>query len=213
MAGRKWLVWGMVVWMLAACGASEPAQGTERYTVDFTTTDAWDGPQSNTPNTSFTLEPENGHFRAGANTEDYAFALHTDDHTNIIIETRPRLATDNPNNGYGIGCRAQADGAGYWFLVSRDGYAAILSATAGGTVTNLTEWRYNDVIDTGANARNTLRATCFEDQLIFTVNGERVAGTSDNTHVSGATALVVSGSEVGPTNVVYESVTAWDVAP
>lgn len=215
MVGRNGWVWLLAALVLAACSGAvrEPVPGLERYTVDFTAPDDWGGPRSTTPNTSFTLEPENGRLRAGANTRGYAWALNTDTHSDIIVETQTRLATNTPNNGYGVACRVQPDGAGYWFLVSRDGYAAILLAGADGALVNLAEWRFNSVVGTGSNARNAIRAACVGDDLTLFVNGRRLVSATDATFTQGATALVVSGSTLGPTNVVFESVTAWNATP
>jgi hypothetical protein len=210
--GRKWLLWGVMAVTLAACGANvaDPVPGLERYSVDFTSPDDWGGPRSDTPNTSLTLEPENGRFRAGANTEGYAWALNTDTHAGVILEAKTRLATNTPNNGYGVACRVQPDGAGYWFLVSRDGYAAILLAGTDGSLVNLNEWRFHSVIEAGTNARNTIRAACVDDELTLIVNGRRLVSTTNDTFAQGTSALIVSGSALGPTNVIFESVTAWN---
>ena len=210
---RKW-TW-VVVGVLAACGGNAAAlvAGAERYTEDFTSADAWAGPRSNLPNTAFTLEPENGRLRGGANVEGYAWALNTDTHSDVILETRTRLATDNPNRGYGVACRTQPDGAGYWFLVSRDGYAAILLSATDGSLVNLAEWRFSAVIRAGANARNVIRAVCDGDRLTLIVNGTQLVSVTDATFAQGTSAVIVSGSstDLGPTNVIFESVSAWDV--
>ena len=205
------LVLAVVFAFVSGRNSAEVIAGDELYTVDFTSADDWNGVQSDTPNTSFSLEPENGLFRVGANTENYAWALNTDTHTDILIESRPRLATDNPNNGYGVGCRVQQDGAGYWFLVSRDGYAAILIAGSNGSVINLSEWKFSNAVNTGATARNTLQAACDGETLVFTVNGEQIAQVTDTTYSSGTSALIASGASSRPTNVVFNRVRAWNV--
>ncbi|MEO0565793.1 MAG: hypothetical protein AAF125_27035 [Chloroflexota bacterium] len=218
MVGRKWTgVWvGLMALLLAACGggnAAVPVPGAERYTEDFTSADAWAGPRSNLRNTSFTLEPENGRLRGGANVDGYAWALNTDTHSDVILEAQTRLATDNPNRGYGVACRVQPDGGGYWFLVSRDGYAAILLSAPDGSLVNLAEWRFNAVIGAGGNARNAIRAVCDGENLTMIVNDTRLVSATDDTFTGGTSAVIVSGSstDLGPTNVIFESVTAWDV--
>jgi len=206
------LIVSLLMVILAACsGGPSVTQGAEQFTVTFDDAASWAGPRSDFDGASFDFVPEDALLRIGNGTERYAWALHTDEHTNVLIETRPRLATDAPNRGYGGGCRMDADGSGYYFLVSRDGYHAILSATASG-VTNLTDWTFSAAVNTGVNARNTVRAACVQDALVLTVNGERLVATTDNRHVSGAAGLVVAGGSQGVTNVAFESVTAYDAA-
>jgi hypothetical protein len=197
--------------LLAACSTG-PAYtpGAERFTVTFTAPDAWNGPRSDFDGASFDRQLEDGLFRIGNGTERYAWALNTDDHTDIILETRPRLATDAPNRGYGLGCRMTPDGSGYYFLVSRDGYHAILSATASG-IGNLTDWTLSSAINTGVGANNVIRAICVGDTLLLEVNGERLAATADDRHTRGASGLVVAGGSLSATNVAFSSVTATDV--
>jgi hypothetical protein len=209
-AGRRALIYWLLVLFLAACGG-EPTytRQDEQYRITFADGDTWGGPRSGFDGASFTLD-DAGNFRIGNTTEAYAWALLDDDHTDTLIETRPRLTTDNPNNGYGIGCRMDDSGAGYYFLVSRDGYHAILKATSQ-SLTNLTQWRFSNTIQTGVTARNTIEATCIGTTLMLTVNGERLASATDSTHTSGSSGLIVSGSVVGVTNVAFDGVAGWDV--
>jgi len=80
------------------------------------------------------------------------------DNVVIDVDTTQVLAGPDDNNDYGVICREQGDGNGYYMLISGDGYYTILKAE-NRTYVNLVDWTTSNVINTG-NASNQIRAVC-----------------------------------------------------
>lgn len=202
--------------ILAACGTGTPRpsalfeNGQALYTIDLTQPQAW-AALSVPAHLAVDRLPAEGVIRLRSTTERYGWALHTDTHTDALLEVHTRLNTNTPNNGYGVGCRMSANGAGYYFLISRDGYHAILLATAQ-ALTPLTEWRLSDAIRTGAGAQNRVRAVCVGDVLQLYVNEVFLAEARNSQHTTGASALVAAGSNLGASNIDFTDIAAWQPA-
>lgn len=192
--------------MLAACGADAPAsfdyeQGAALYETNFVTDEA-----SPFDDAGVGTRTESG-FRLGSETQRYVWAVGNDDGRDLVVSAETRLLTDTPNIGYGVGCRMAADGSGYYFLVSRDGYYAILNGTAQ-SVSNLTEWAFSEVISTGAGAQNTVRGVCAGESLALYVNDVLLAQAQSDTHTAGATGMIASGGAMGGSEVAFERIQA-----
>ncbi len=198
---QRWML--VIVLGLAACSAGMPpldyTAGQTLYSADFADgeTTPWDADGQRTGN----------EFRLRGATQNYTWTVDERDIADVQLEVVTRLVTDTPNNGYGAGCRMDADGSGYYFLISRDGYHAILSGTAQ-SIVNLTAWEASEFINTGQGAQNTVRAACIGDDLALFVNGAQVARTTDDAHTSGNTGLIVSGGAEGASTVAFEQVQA-----
>ncbi len=124
---------------------------------------------------------------------------------NVIIDVDATQISAGPdsNNDYGILCREQGDGNGYFFLISGDGFYSILKAE-GGEFTPLVDWTASDVINTG-NASNHIQATCNGSSLILTVNGQQLATANDTAYSSGDIALTATSYESQPTEVHFDN--------
>ncbi len=124
---------------------------------------------------------------------------------NVIIDVDATQISAGPdsNNDYGILCREQGDGNGYFFLISGDGFYSILKAE-GGEFTPLVDWTDSDVINTG-NASNHIQATCNGGSLILTVNGQQLATANDTAYSSGDIALTATSYESQPTEVHFDN--------
>lgn len=124
---------------------------------------------------------------------------------NVIIDVDATQISAGPdsNNDYGILCREQGDGNGYFFLISGDGFYSILKAE-GGEFTPLVDWTDSDVINTG-NASNHIQATCNGSSLILTVNGQQLATANDTAYSSGDIALTATSYESQPTEVHFDN--------
>ena len=134
----------------------------------------------------------------------------------IEVDATQVLAGPDNNNDYGVICREQGDGKGYYLLISGDGFYAIAKTGADG-FDWLAEWTKGDAIRQG-NATNHIRAICSGSTLSLFVNGERVATAQDNTYPKGDIALTATTYEEDPTQirfdnlVVREPSTATDLA-
>lgn len=118
----------------------------------------------------------------------------------INVDTSQVSAPSNDNNGYGVVCREQGDGNGYYLLISGDGGYAIIKAENDEFVP-LVEWAPTDKVKQG-NAGNHIEATCNGTTLTLVVNGDRVATTEDSTYSSGDIAFAVTSYEDGQASEV-----------
>jgi hypothetical protein len=118
--------------------------------------------------------------------------------TDVIIDVDANQVSgpDSHDNDFGVVCRLQEDGSGYYMLVSGDGYYSIYMGV-GEDFSPLVDWSESKVIQQG-NTPNHIRGVCDGNQLALYANGEKLAETSDATYSSG---------DIGLTATTYEDVT------
>ena len=121
----------------------------------------------------------------------------------IEVDTTQISSPANNNNDYGVVCREQGDGAGYYMLISGDGYYAILVKAAGRDFEPLVDWAQSDIIRQG-NATNHIRAVCDGSTLALFVNGQRLATAEDDTFSRGDIALTATSDEDEPTEIHFD---------
>jgi len=123
---------------------------------------------------------------------------------NLIIEVDATQvsAPANNNNDYGVMCRLQPNGDGYYLLISGDGYYAIAKAIDG-DFEWLVNWTESDVIRQG-NATNHIRAVCDGSTLLLFVNGQRLATAEDGTFARGDIALTATSYEDEPSEIHFD---------
>ncbi len=123
----------------------------------------------------------------------------------IEVEAAQVLAPGNNNNDYGVMCRAQDNGDGYYLLISGDGNYSILLGN-GDNYSTLVDWQESSAINTG-NATNQLRAVCNGSSFDLYVNGKHLASAQDDTFSSGAIALTATSYESDGTEVHFDNLT------
>jgi hypothetical protein len=124
----------------------------------------------------------------------------------ILVEAEQISAPANNNNDYGIVCRLQQDGSGYYGLVSGDGFYAILRESGGEGYDVLVEWTESNHIRQG-NAQNRLGLTCLGSKISLSVNNQLLAETSDSMFSSGDIGFTATSYEVEGTEVQFDNVT------
>ena len=124
----------------------------------------------------------------------------------VIIEVNATQfsAPDNDNNDYGVACRIQDEGPGYYLLISGDGFYSIQKAV-GEDREPLVDWTESDVILRG-NASNDIRGTCVGSSLTLEVNGEQLASATDSEFLSGDVALTATSYEDASTQINFDNV-------
>ncbi len=127
------------------------------------------------------------------------------DNVSIEVDAIQVSSGATNDNGYGIVCREQGDGNGYYFRVSGDGYYSIVKAE-GDDFTSLLDddWQESDVIHQG-NATNHIRAVCDGSTLTLFVNGQKLATANDATFTSGDIALTATTYEADATEVHFDN--------
>lgn len=127
----------------------------------------------------------------------------------ITVDAVQISAPANDNNSYGVGCRLQGDGAGYYLRISGDGYYSIIRVTNDPetdeeTFTELVDWTLTDAINLG-NASNVVEVTCDGPDLSLRVNEQIVATAQDDTFAAGDIALLASTYEDEPTTIHFDN--------
>jgi len=121
----------------------------------------------------------------------------------IEVEATQVSAPDNYNNDYGVLCREQGDGSGYYMLVSGDGYYGIAKGQDG-DFEWLVEFTESGAIHQG-NATNRIRAVCDGSTLALFVNGQRLATAEDGSFSEGDIGLTATSYESAPTEVHFDN--------
>jgi tRNA A-37 threonylcarbamoyl transferase component Bud32 len=125
--------------------------------------------------------------------------------SNCVIEVDATQIAAGPesDNSYGVVCRDQGDGDGYYLRISGDGYYGIAIAQ-GGEFEPLVEWTESNVIRQG-NATNHIEAVCDGFTLTLSVNGEFLATIEDSTFTSGDIALTATTYEEKGTEIHFDN--------
>ncbi len=124
---------------------------------------------------------------------------------NCVIEVDATQITAgvDSNNAYGIVCRDQGDGDGYYLRISGDGYYSI-SIAQGGEFEALVEWTESSAIHQG-NTHNHIRAICDGSSLALFVNEQHLVTVDDGTFTQGDIALTATTYESGATKVHFDN--------
>ena len=148
-----------------------------------------------------------------SNPDHVTLLTDTRSQTDSIVEVTTYVLSDDANGYYGIGCRADDNKHGYLFLVSVGGDFAIRRSTNGG-LDAMVKWQDGgDVIASGTNARNVLKAVCVGDYLAFYVNNQFLAEVTDDYFREGTTALAVGVGKRGTVDVTFDDVQVWNTTP
>jgi len=115
-------------------------------------------------------------------------------------------APSNNNNDYGIACRLQQDGGGYYGLISGDGFYTILRESGGDNFDILVDWKESSHIRQG-NSQNHLGLSCIGSKISLFVNGQLLAETSDSMYDSGDIGFTATSYEPEGTEVHFDNVT------
>lgn len=134
-------------------------------------------------------------------------------HRDVAIEVQTRMLSREPDNGYGLMCRADPANTidGYYFLISGEGRYTIFVFNEGER-RDLVPWTQSDVINTGL-ADNTLIAVCQGDYLALYANDQLLAETRDSTFSEGnagmAATVYVEGEDV---YVAFDNLRIWELS-
>src|SRR5688572_27979639 len=129
------------------------------------------------------LRTDDGVYRMTLDGDLYTWSLNDEEHSDVIIEVETSQISEDLNNHYGVMCRANADGEGYYFFISGDGYYSIYRGSDD-DLEALAEWETSDAINQGED-NNSLVAVCVEDYLALYANGTLLAEANDDEYSSG----------------------------
>jgi len=121
----------------------------------------------------------------------YIWSLNQPQYADISIKAILQQTRGSKGNGFGVMCRADKDGNGYYFVLSSAGQFAILKAEPGTPdPIQLVKWQFSGAVKTD-DGINNIEAICLGDYLSFTVNGVFIAEARDSTFKSGQIGVVL----------------------
>lgn len=116
-------------------------------------------------------------------------------HQDVLINATVRQTEGLLGNGFGLLCRADKLGNGYWFLLSSRGeYSIQVASAVREEPFPLVPWRYHSVIRQGLQA-NDLRIVCAENYLALLINDVFVAEAFDDEFREGELAVALGAGE------------------
>jgi hypothetical protein len=206
--------------ILAACGSDDARHseddiqtGETVLSLDFA--DAADFETGEYEEEQASLSIEDGAYRlwqAGDRTA-YIWGQGGDEAANVIIAAQATSQAEFANNLYGVMCRVNAEGEGYAFLISNDGFGAIAYAVKGAaersSLTFIFDWVENDAINDG-QSQNSIRAVCIDDYLALYVNGEFVGDVEDDRFPDPGQAGLLAGIFIEDRNEIGEVIIEFD---
>lgn len=172
------------------------------------------------PNTGWYLDDSeegsyayvDGVYAVTAQTQDlqmWGNAGHAFGDVTIEVDATQVSAPANDNNAYGVGCRVQENGDGYYLRISGDGYYAIFRVsndpeTDEAEFVTVLDWTASEAINQGS-ATNHITVTCEGPDLRLSVNGEVLGSGQDGMYATGDIALTATTFEPEPTTIHYDN--------
>jgi hypothetical protein len=187
--------------------APSPTQGEVLFQDDFSDPDSgWEAEDYDTGSVGY---KDGAYFVISLGGERTMWGVANTSFSDVIIEVDATQVSAGPadNNDYGVICREQGDGNGYYLLVSGDGGYAILKAQEG-AFEPLVDWAASDTIRQG-NATNQIQAVCEGSTLTLFVNGKRLATTEDSAFVKGDIALTATSYEEASTEIHFDNLVVY----
>lgn len=192
--------WGLllVLMFLSAC-SSRPEGGPTRsvYTGDRQTAyyfqqDAgtWDTYARDNAAALFRVN-DGGLEGAVVANRGYIWSLNHETHDNVIINATVRQSQGTFGNGFGVICRADENGNGYYFLIASTGEFTISVGTSDRSdLFQLVPWQRHNAIKQGL-VTNEIRAVCVDNYLAMFVNDVFLGEAFDDEFTEGQLGVAV----------------------
>jgi hypothetical protein len=153
-----------------------------------------------------------GGYRIQARQPKLVFGLHSLQAADVIVEAEAYVLSDYDKGIYGVLCRVNSDGRGYYFLISANGNFSI-RRMGNQRDDALVAWQGTSAIYTGKRL-NRIRAVCVGDYLALYVNGTFVAEARDTLYHAGyigVTAALPPRAAVGAVmDIAVDTVRVWE---
>lgn len=131
-----------------------------------------------------------GSYRLDTTLRQYAFVLQSENLADTVIETEFYRLSSGDDVLYGVMCRGQSSGTGYYFLLSGDGSFSIRRG-ATNDVKALVPWQPTSAINT-SSPRQRVRAICAGEYLALYINDQFAGETTDSLYHTGHVGLVAT---------------------
>lgn len=172
------------------------------YSDDFSDPESgWDRVQADQGVTDY----ENGRYRIFVDQSQHDYWANPGQvFSDVQVEADATKVAGPDDNDFGLICRYQDTENFYAFLISSDGYYAIMKYSGGGSETLGSDGMLaSDAVLQGATT-NHLRADCVGDNLSLYANGELVHSVSDSTFTSGDVGLIAGTFEETGTDIAFD---------
>lgn len=126
----------------------------------------------------------------------YIWYLTGEPYTDTVVSVKVRQTEGQvEGQGFGLICRADDMGNGYYFVIAASGHAAVLKATPDNPdPVPLQRWGAFEAVREGREAVNELTAICAGDHLRFIVNGQIIADLRDPAYTQGQVGVVLGAT-------------------
>lgn len=124
--------------------------------------------------------------------------------TDVQVEADATKIGGPDDNDFGLICRYQDVENFYAFLISSDGYYAIMKYSDGGSETLGSDGMLSTDAVSQGDTTNHIRADCVGDSLSLYANGELVHSVSDSTFASGDVGLIAGTFEDPGTDIAFD---------
>ena len=172
------------------------------FSDDFSDPDSgWDRVQAEEGVTDY----ENGQYRIFVDQSQHDYWANPGlSFTDVQIEADATKIGGPDDNDFGLICRYQDVENFYAFLISSDGYYAIMKYSDGGSETLGSDGMLSTDAVLQGDTTNHLRADCVGDALSLYANGELVHSVSDSTFASGDVGLIAGTFEDPGADIVFD---------
>lgn len=121
----------------------------------------------------------------------YIWSLNHEIHDNVIINATVRQTQGTFGNGFGVICRADENGNGYYFLIASTGEFTISVGTSDRSdLFQLVPWQRHNAIKSGL-ITNEIRAVCVDNYLAMFVNDVFLGEAFDDEFTEGQLGVAV----------------------
>lgn len=193
MKKRLLLIVGVLVLVTLACSITEIVGGGDDTTTtqgdniiltdDFSSSSSgWEVGEYDIGDVGY----ENGYYFVTSNSNQPMWGASMRNYQDVVIEVDVSQYSGPDNNGFGVVCRLQEEGDGYYFAISGDGYYSISINTD--DFYDLVTWESSGAINLGTSTNNMV-VSCIGSRLTLEVNGTVLAEATDSTFSSGDIGL------------------------
>lgn len=194
--------------VLAACAgapAEEVAVEEVLLETDFSSRDEW--PEKLDVEAGTAVQLTDGGYELSSTSDAYAWSFREGVYEDVELETAVQQLSPEPNNAYGLVCRASSRDSrnGYYFLISGDGLVSIRRVERR-LSSPIFDWTPHKAVRQGERA-NQLRAICAGNYLALYVNDQLVAEGTDDHFTQGLAGFAAIGSEDGSVQVNFDNFT------
>ncbi|MGJ3239271.1 MAG: hypothetical protein ACFE0Q_11240 [Anaerolineae bacterium] len=139
-------------------------------------------------------------------------SLSTQTYDNAIITVETERLSQEPNDGYGVVCRASDENNGMHFYISSDGFWRIF-AFVDERARPFMPWTASETINQGENARNILTAVCVNDYFALYINGELAGEVRDGTFLQGQVGMsMILFEEQSEVSIAFDNLRVWSAS-